>query len=395
MSVAGNLSDLTLTELLQTIALSRKSGTLEICADPGVAWLGLREGGIVRVALSDADLARESVLKSAGLRSDSPSDEIEACLWEAAVSAILGLFDWREGEFTFSPDEDPFEVWRGPEGLTLPTSLSPEFLALEGARLEDEAEEAAERVPRETPPPSIVEPSPNPPQSVVGEPADPAPELELEPEPQPERVVVDPAPREPGPRVAEPDSRPAEPELRSDHPERPPVQRERRVEPDRGGLEAAPERSTAPVDRAPSPSAVATREPVGILIAVDPELPLLEVIKAQLAPTGVRVHIFQRPEDGLERIKQYLIRGELPVVLIGHALPPPGWRAFTQRVRRMVPKIRVLLLRAPGSEPLTERGPRPDAVLRRYDLVREDSKRLIEYIRAGAAPWAGGGGDPA
>src|SRR5262245_7817839 len=138
MSLAGNLSDLSLPELLQVVALSRKTGALEICSEGGVAWLGLRDGGIVRVALEGGDLDREVILEKAGFKEGGDSDVAAAMLWDAAVQAILGIFDWSEGEFTFEPLDDPALQWRGPQGILLPSPLSPEFLALEGARLEDE-----------------------------------------------------------------------------------------------------------------------------------------------------------------------------------------------------------------------------------------------------------------
>ncbi len=139
MSLAGNLSDLSLPELLQLVAMSRKTGALEICSEQGgVAWLGVRSGSIVRVALEHGDLEREQILKRAGLSVDSPSDLVEATLWEAAVQAILRVFEWTQAEFTFEPLDDPVRQWRGPAGILLPSPLSPDFLALEGARLHDE-----------------------------------------------------------------------------------------------------------------------------------------------------------------------------------------------------------------------------------------------------------------
>ena len=140
MSILGKLTDLTLTELLQTIALSRKTGVLEICSEDEIAWIGMIEGGIVRIAFSERVIDRETVLKQNDLAADAERDTIDACLWDSAVAAILSVFEWRCGEFTFNSNEDPDQIWRGPEGLRLPTPLSPEFLALEGARIEDEIE---------------------------------------------------------------------------------------------------------------------------------------------------------------------------------------------------------------------------------------------------------------
>jgi len=316
MSVAGNLRDLALTELLQTIALSRKSGVLEICSPDEVAWLGLREGGIVRVAVSDRQLSRKDLLQKADLDEDSPSDAIEACLWEAAVSAILALFDWAEGEFTFNPDEDPGEVWRGPEGLTLPTSLSPEFLALEGARIEDEGG-----------------------GEVDDADVDDAFALDLtseEPEPEPEPELPPVLRAEPTPVLLPdiPEAAPVRPELPHD-----PVL----------VLEAPMERVTEPAP-AQDPNDSTHQASLHPIVVVDPELPVLELVKEMLAPTGVPIHIFPHSGDGLERIKHYVVRGVVPTLIVGcdvrdtETRGDGGWEDFAGRVRRMAPNMRIVLL---------------------------------------------------
>src|SRR5262245_7789422 len=155
MSLGGRLSDFSLPELLQVVALSRKTGALEICAEHGgVAWLGLRDGGIVRVALDDGSLDREQVLAKRGLDAASSRAQVDAVLWETALDALLGLFEWREGEFTFEPCADPIAAWRGPAGIVLPSPVSPEYLALEGARLADESEPSLPSVRTPTPAPT-------------------------------------------------------------------------------------------------------------------------------------------------------------------------------------------------------------------------------------------------
>ena len=88
MSIAGKLADMSLTELLQTMALSRKSGVLEIRHGDEAAWLGVREGLIVRVADSGGDLERGRVLAASKVE-DSESEAAESCLWNAAVGAVL------------------------------------------------------------------------------------------------------------------------------------------------------------------------------------------------------------------------------------------------------------------------------------------------------------------
>jgi len=299
MSLAGKLSDLSLPELLQLVAMSRKTGALEICSEQGgVAWLGLRSGSIVRVALEHGDLERERILKLAGISSDAPSDQVEAALWDAAVQAILHIFEWTEAEFTFEPLDDPSLQWRGPAGIILPAPLSSDFLALEGARLLDESASAA----------------------AAAQTAAEAPPL-----------VSDKPTRAPG----------------------------------------------------PSPTTV---------ICVDAELRVLEEIKRGLKGDVTRIHIFQSATDALARFRQYLSFGETPALIVGSMIEDPfekhrelGWRRFAERVLRIAPRIRVVVISSSG-ESVAAPGiavvRRPDA---RNATEREYQGFVAEVERAIAA----------
>lgn len=299
MGVAGNLQDLTLIEFLQTIAMSRKSGVLEVHRRERAAWLGVRDGAVMRVALSDRDLTRAQLLAEADLDEKSELDEIEACLWDAAVSALLGLLAWTEGEFTFEPEEDPEGSWPGPEGLLLPSSLSPEFLALEGARLEDHAGLGSD----------------------LGEP------------------------------VAEPAS-----------------QSVSRAELSR----AAP--------ATPTPAAAHCSV---ALVAVDPDLRLLEAVKRALQSDARPVHIFQHPDDAFRRLKQYFLRGAIPTLMIGEGSTAEdegwraGWRTLATGARRMVPTVHIVLLRTSGGGPTGL----ADRELERQDPSRAGSAEFEQFLR--------------
>lgn len=124
MAINGNLTDLSLVDLLQTIALSRKSGLLEICGDGDVAWIGVAEGGITRIGLSEKVVDLDLALKAAGLDGNASQEDKERVVWDAAIRTILPLFDWDEGEFRFEPG-DTDALWMGPEGLRLPTHYLP------------------------------------------------------------------------------------------------------------------------------------------------------------------------------------------------------------------------------------------------------------------------------
>jgi uncharacterized protein DUF4388 len=379
MSLAGNLSDLSLPELLQVVALSRKTGALEICSEAGgVAWLGLRDGGIVRVALESGDLDRDEILKKAGLDAGGDSDVAAAMLWDAAVQAILGIFDWSEGDFTFEPLDDPALQWRGPQGILLPSPLSPEFLALEGARLEDE--NAAREAGADADDDALAAFDPEPEASdddaeeeaedadeveevevEEAEPEDPdeADEAEDEPiEAAAEAPVIEPPPEDEAPPElgAIPSVRlPAEDDTpirlardsRTPHVSRPSI-----ADPDATIVAAGPFVSDEPVTTEvarPAPQLPAS------LICIDPDLPLLERLKSGLADKPVRVHIFQSPADALARFKQYVVRGEIPGVLLGSAVEDPldarqglGWRRFAGRLLAIAPRLRLVVLAKTG-----------------------------------------------
>ena len=364
MSLAGNLSDLSLPELLQVVALSRKTGALEICSEGGVAWLGLRDGGIVRVALEGGDLDRDAILEKAGLSTGGDSDVAAAMLWDAAVQAILSIFDWSEGEFTFEPLDDPALQWRGPQGILLPSPLSPEFLALEGARIEDEnaATQSGLRFNAE----DDADESADEPE-FEAEP-EPEPEPEAEPEPEPEAVaavapVIEPPREEPAPPDL--DVAPAQP-AEDDTPVRlravENARREAKTLPAPRPAAADPDATVVqrePFDLAPATAAPAAARPVvkfpASLICIDPDLPLLERLKAGLADQPVRVHIFQSASDALARFKQYVIRGEVPAVVLGSGVEDPldarqglGWRRFAGRLLAIAPRMRIVIVSRPG-----------------------------------------------
>jgi hypothetical protein len=341
MSLAGNLSDLSLPELLQVVALSRKTGALEICSEHGgVAWLGLRDGGIVRVALEDGDLERDLILKRAGLPEDPDSDVAEATLWDAAVQAILSIFEWTEGDFTFEPLDDPALQWRGPQGILLPSPLSPEFLALEGARLEDENASAAAS----------------------------ARALEAAAEDWENTGLVPPA------LEAVFTSEPALPQV--------------------DGESTMTQSHTPMLDSLVHPVTPAPAEaaPPGVLICVDSELRLLELLKRGLQTDGLRIHIFQNANDALQRFKQYVVRGETPALIVGSMVEDPldahqglGWRRFVGRMLGFAPRLRLVVVARVG-ESVAAPGM---AVVRRPDprVASENDYQafVVEVERALAA----------
>jgi hypothetical protein len=87
------------------------------------------------------------------------------------------------------------------------------------------------------------------------------------------------------------------------------------------------------------------------VICVDRDLRLLEQIKRALGSGSDPVHIFQDSASALHRLKQYVLRGELPALVLGSDLEDPldprrglGWRRFAERVRALSPRVRIAVI---------------------------------------------------
>jgi hypothetical protein len=98
-------------------------------------------------------------------------------------------------------------------------------------------------------------------------------------------------------------------------------------------------------------------------VVIDPSLPALEWVKAALAPRLPRVHVFQRPDLGIERIRQYLARAELPLVMVATDVPADAASGardaldLVSRLKRQAPNMTVLLLHDEAEPPRLRTGP--------------------------------------
>jgi hypothetical protein len=271
MSLVGSLEDLGLGELLQIIGLSGKSGVLTLRSEEGEGCIVFR-GGLIcsarikdgptdlrellasRQAVPDAELeALCEEARSRGLplepvvleRTAFDAESLNALRRENIERAVVAMFHWQGGQFSFEMRDADAKDDSGETGLSR-GGIQPQFIALEGARLEDETRAAG------------GEPDP----------ADPASDEERLP--ALESSAGPPASE----RSLQPDAEPQEAE------------------------------STTP-EAAPAPEAVpALASPIVIL---DPDLAVLEWAKAALRSSFPRVHIFQHAELAIARIRQYLL----------------------------------------------------------------------------------------
>jgi hypothetical protein len=227
------------------------------------------------------------------------AEAIDTLRREQIESAVLTMFGWPSGEFSFEMRDV------GDEGaeLALHAGVNPQFLALEGTRQADERVHAQE-----------------PASDEAGDAEDPFTAL-LEAE-----LLAEDDDASQAPLAARAREMPAPPAAASGAPAAPPP-----------------------------------------VVVIDPSLPALEWAKAAVGAAFPRVHVFQRPGLGIERIRQYLSKVELPLVLIAHDVPPDpasGARdaaALVARLKRQAPGMTVLLLHDEGTEPpRLPRGPAPD-----------------------------------
>lgn len=342
MSLVGNLEDLSLGDLLQIVSLSQKSGVLALESARGAGQIVFRSGlvhaagikgrspdlrallvgtGLVDAAAFEAALTAnrskpaelaERVAVALGL----DPDQVEAGIRKAAEGAIFEMFSWTSGEFSFDARrEDGEDLYP-----CLRSGVNAQYLAMEGMRLRDE-------------------------QSRGG----PAPEVDLAEELffGSEALEVDPE---------------AELELEGDETARHvavAVVAHRAVENAREVVQAEPveahvEAIAAEIaEPAPEPTLSPQSRPI---VVVEPDAVALEWVKRAIEGHFVRIHVFQRAEQGLARIRQYLIRGEIPFVLIALSAPIDplsgihGLPDFVKRLRTQAPRIVVVGLREGGEE---------------------------------------------
>ena len=171
MSLAGRLEDLALSDVFQILSVGRKTGTLIVNGRKGSALIVFKNGLIVRAETSDIDKNLGEYLMSAGLVKDTvlnmavevkkklPSkstaeilfdlgsvgkDSLEKATKKRIEKVIYRLMLWEEGDFQFELDDLDLENKTNlPDlGWELSKGLNPEYLLMEGARVQDESSQA-------------------------------------------------------------------------------------------------------------------------------------------------------------------------------------------------------------------------------------------------------------
>jgi hypothetical protein len=342
MSLVGSLEDLGLGDILQIIHLSRKSGTLWIRSTQGEGQIvfsaGLICGAFTKdgpAELRDLLLAKEALApeavdssaeeaRSRGRalsavlieRSQMTAEAIEELRRGHVEACVIRMFTWMTGEFSFEIREHADDSG---EDLFVTGGMNPQFLALEGTRLHDEAKHGGD--------PEVDDELLGEDGIAFGHEAEEESDASKEEE-APLLVAEEVDDDEPiaAASIAE---------------ETPPAAR--------AAAEVAP--AAAP---APEPAARRTVTAPTAVVAIDHDLASLEWLKAALGPAHPRVHIFQRSDQGIARIRQYLARGDTPLVVLSAeapADPVSGARDAAEIIRRLklqAPRMPVFLAQRAG-----------------------------------------------
>jgi hypothetical protein len=376
MSLVGSLEDLGLGDILQIVHLSGKSGVLALRGEMGEGQIvferGMLRSARVRGLPQDlreliarrkaiaadalADAAREARRQGVPLgeaivqRGLLSADALEELRGQGASDAVLEMFRWRAGEFSF----EVREYARGDGELELAAPMNPQFLALEGTRQHDEAHDGESTDDDES-------------TDVVAARAEsPGDEAVVEAEPVATAFAASEDAAEPASDVA-----------------------------DSGGASGAPLPLAPDAEPASEAERLAARAPAQPppVVVIDPSLPALEWVKAALVGHA-RIHTFQHTELGIQRIRQYLLRRELPVVLLAANTPPDpvsGARDVydvAMRLRRQAPRLPIVVVSAAGSRPPQRRrnGVAPSAFAERpKDGALADSRRSAERLELASA----------
>jgi hypothetical protein len=356
-------------------------------------------GGFIDPAGFDAHAARAedlgvSIEEMLDRESGLDGGRLDALLRESVEAAVLDMFAWESGDFSFDVRSE-----RQPEDpkLQLGTGINAQYLAMEGMRRRDEgvrregAVAAADKVVAAADKAVAAPDKDAALATLFGDEeleADEAPSgaaaftegseiptIELLDDDRLAAVELDVG------GVEEVFEQAAANLIAGSAIER--VESESLDETDRGeGAEAPPVESTP--DTAPIRPGV-----VAPIVVIEPDAAMLEWLKSALQSEVARVHVFQQAEQGLSRIRQYLVRGELPVVLISPDVkvdPLSGIRGlgdFVKRLKGQAPRLPVFWLAeetagAPaGSVPVDGCLPRPAAAALRDEALSATRARSL------------------
>ena len=351
MSLVGNLRDLALGDVLQVIGLSRKSGVLSVKTPDAEGRVLLDEGRVVSAVIQNGRLdihddllegldipaavfeaaVAEARARSVNLRrvlietSPLDSERVDLLCRQAVEAAMVELFGWTEGEFHL--DVGAYSEPEEPV-LLYAAGLDVQYLAMESARAVDELNAC---------------------QGVDEWDAQRIEEISFE-----DMFGV-----------VEEEGHDSQTELTP------------------GSIIDA-----EPVDQPPLGGSLEWSEKGSVLILVDPDPAVLDWVRSTVENLFETIHAFQQTGPAMTRVRQYLIRGQFPAVLVAPDVKIDRLCGVTSvadymvRLKGQSPRLRTLWLCEFG-EPAPRSADVADGVVMRP---------LTRALREGEG-WRGGASD--
>ena len=172
MSLAGRLEDLAISDIFQILSVGRKTGTFIVSGSKGTAMIVFKNGMVVRAEtgdlggnlgqdLLDAGLIKDTILQMAlDVKKKLPGKSVAEILFDLGSVAkealdkaakkriervIYRLLMWEDGDFQFELDDLDLEGKTNLSdlGWELSRGMSPEYLLMEGARVQDESSQSS------------------------------------------------------------------------------------------------------------------------------------------------------------------------------------------------------------------------------------------------------------
>jgi CheY-like chemotaxis protein len=399
MSLVGNLEDLGLGDILQIVSLSRKSGVLNLnwggvagkiifkdgqvvqsssSSDPRTLGQVLIERGAIQPEktaqvdseverLPDAIQIKQSLTNGLSISADAIEDAIR----EKVESTAFHFFTWPEGTFNFELQgiDDELAQLKAPDkAFVLDVGINPQFLAMEGTRLQDESKRDS----------SPVGPSVSTASQSMDEQAGPQDEAMSQ-----TGVDLDAPPAEEDfGSVSEAlefyDTHPEE--SSSDTPESAPDETSFHDTDLPDIVKDPSQEQSAPEEQKDIFSQAGGSE----IVVVDDDPMLLESLSHLLSQKGHTVHCFGEVRPSLHHIQQMVDMGSKPMAIIADLIMPNstgestlGGLELLEKVRKINPSLSIYMISDYENQPAREKS---EQLGSRFFFMKPKASQLDEKM---------------
>ncbi len=433
MSLVGNLEDLGLGDILQIVSLSRKSGVLSLAWGEIEGKILFRDGQVVVAVCSNVNPSLGELLEKKGAVSSEKSEQInkavsslpdadhvkealekdmgvsrqqlEDAIREEVEATVFNFFGWPEGTFNFELQDIESELADLPSpkhAFVMDPGLSPQYLAMEGTRLQDEKRREFAESPvgppkkgKEKPAPALEEveiPKPEAalPHDQTVSPTTSAPHNPAPPNNPPKTAEVEEDFSSVAEALAYYDSQNATSSSASapapESLEQNGAGEQNHEEPEESfksiDTGEEPEKPAKTEEPTPSPEVPAGPEKAPHLVIVDDDPFLIESLQHHLAGKGYQARGFDKVSSALKYVQQTVDMGIKPEAVVADLIMPDQEGAGTlgglevlEKTRGISPALPVYLMTDYENVPARERAYELGA---RFFFTKPKSSQLDE-----------------